>query len=315
MIVRTVLGDIAPEALGYCQCHEHIFLRKGQSFAINPALCMDSEPLSQQELADYRATGGHALVDAQPIGCGRMAGALQRASRASGVSIIASTGFHKLCFYPQGHWIFHAREEELAQLWTDEIMQGAFDSADGGAPEQPLDCRAGILKIALDGCGISGRYDVLTRAALSACRSSGAPLLCHVEKGADPWQLVRLMQRRGIAPQRLILCHLDRAAPDSHLHTSLAKEGVWLEFDTIARYKYHSDEAEIALIDQIAQAGYLHRLLLSLDTTNQRLLAYGGQIGLTYLLTVFLPALRQHGFSPESLTQITNFNPAQALAF
>ena len=57
-----------------------------------------------------------------------------------------------------------------------------------------------------------------------------------------------------------------------------------------------------------------HRLLLSLDTTRERLKSYGGQLGLDYLKTVFLPKLRAHGVSDEQITQITVHNPAAALA-
>ena len=39
--IITVTGRIAPEELGFCQCHEHIAMSKGISYQINPALCMD----------------------------------------------------------------------------------------------------------------------------------------------------------------------------------------------------------------------------------------------------------------------------------
>ena len=37
--VQTVTGPVS--ALGHAQCHEHIYLRKGPSYACNHALCMD----------------------------------------------------------------------------------------------------------------------------------------------------------------------------------------------------------------------------------------------------------------------------------
>ena len=49
-MVRTVLGDIAPADLGWCQCHEHVFLEKGRSFELHKALLMDDYEKSQDEL-------------------------------------------------------------------------------------------------------------------------------------------------------------------------------------------------------------------------------------------------------------------------
>lgn len=39
--VTTVLGGISPEALGFCQMHEHIMLRKGVPASLDPALMAD----------------------------------------------------------------------------------------------------------------------------------------------------------------------------------------------------------------------------------------------------------------------------------
>ena len=56
--IRTVCGDIPPSALGHAQCHEHIYLRKGPGYRINPALCMDDDNRSLRELLDYQSAGG-----------------------------------------------------------------------------------------------------------------------------------------------------------------------------------------------------------------------------------------------------------------
>lgn len=39
-MIRTVCGDIAAENLGYCQCHEHLFIAKGISGEKIPSLSM-----------------------------------------------------------------------------------------------------------------------------------------------------------------------------------------------------------------------------------------------------------------------------------
>lgn len=115
--VTTVLGEISPEALGFCQMHEHIMLRKGVPASLDPALMADDIEKSTQELLMFRTAGGCTVVDAQPIGCGRMATELAEVSLRSGITIISSTGFHVRRFYPSGHWLFDMTEANLEKLF------------------------------------------------------------------------------------------------------------------------------------------------------------------------------------------------------
>ena len=114
--IITVKGKIRPDTLGFCQCHEHIALSKGQSYEINPALCIDDEKKSLEEVIRYKDNGGSSLIDAQPCGCNRMAEVLQRISKKTGVHIIASTGFHKLCFYQKDHWIHSVSQGDMEEI-------------------------------------------------------------------------------------------------------------------------------------------------------------------------------------------------------
>ena len=82
-MIQSVTGILPPEALTFCQCHEHILLSKGVSWQRNHALCMEDIQKSMQELLDYRAAGGSTIVDAQPVGC----------NRTRTVSILPSIGF------------------------------------------------------------------------------------------------------------------------------------------------------------------------------------------------------------------------------
>jgi len=92
--------------------------------------------------------------------------------------------------------------------------------------------------------------------------------------------------------------------PDRYIH--LLREGIYLEFDTIGRFKYHDDLAELKCIQHLADAGYIGRLLLSLDTTKTRMKSYTPDgIGLDYILRVFLPLLKTSGFTEEELQQLT----------
>ena len=41
MNIMTVTGQVEPSSLGFTQSHEHILLRKGQSYLVSPQLWQD----------------------------------------------------------------------------------------------------------------------------------------------------------------------------------------------------------------------------------------------------------------------------------
>ena len=312
-MIQTVTGLIPPETLTFCQCHEHILLSKGVSWQINPALCMDDLEKSRQELLDYRAAGGSTLVDAQPVGCNRMTQELVQLSRDSGVQIIASTGFHKACFYPAGHWLHTFSRQQLAEVYRHELTEGMYVDADNAAPERSVTAKAGLIKTALD-TEFSPLYEKLFQAAADAQQATGAPLMIHVEVGSDPVRLFAFLTERGVPAASMLFCHMDRSSPDFRQHEFLLEQGAYLEYDTIGRFKYHSDEEEIRLIRQVLDGGFARQLLLSLDTTAQRLKRYTPEgIGLTYLLKAFLPMLKSSGVSEETIDLICRENCRFAL--
>ena len=95
----------------------------------------------------------------------------------------------------------------------------------------------------------------------------------------------------------------------------MLESGAFLEFDTIGRFKYHSDEQEIELFRRHIADGFGRQLLFSLDTTRARLSAYGPtEVGLDYIHRVFLGKMRQAGITEEQIRQISAENPRRALA-
>ena len=117
-IITTVTGDIPSQTMGMCQFHEHIMVRRGIPADLNPALCADQIEKSRDEVEGFFQAGGRAIVDAQPIGCGRMPAELVRIAEETGVHIVASTGFHLQSFYPREHWLYTASETCLEDLFA-----------------------------------------------------------------------------------------------------------------------------------------------------------------------------------------------------
>lgn len=307
MGITTVLGNILPDELGFCQSHEHIYIRSCPAQAGGP---IDDAEKSLAELAAFYQAGGRAIVDAQPVGCGRDAVVLERLAQQSGVHIIASTGFHKLSYYPAEHWVFATSEGELARLFTCELLEGMFLDADAAFPRRPSRIRAGQVKAALESEGLTPPYRNLFGAAANAAKTAHCPLMVHIEQGSSPLVLADFLESRSLAPDQLVFCHLDRAIPDLAVHKELCRRGMYLEYDTIARPKYHDDEKELNIIEEMLAAGYGERLLLSLDTTGARLESYGGTPGLAYIMSGFIPKMRKRGFSEAQIWRFFVENPA-----
>ncbi len=306
--VQTVLGTVEKNGLGHCQMHEHVFVAAGPATEKFSALLIDDEALSAQELDAYRKAGGGMILDAQPGGAGRNAQALRRMSEKSEVHIVCVTGFHLPMFYPADSLIRAESEEALYERFLGELTLGCRDER-GGEP-----VRAGAVKAALSAEGCVGRLAVQLRAAARAAAEAEAPLLLHTEKGAGALEALALCQECGLAPSRVLVCHVDRQAEDFAPHEAIAKAGAWLEYDTIGRFKYHDDESEFRLIRHMTQLGFGKQLLLSLDTTRERLHSYGGTLGLTYLLETFLPLLQADGLSRTDIEMMTLGNPLRAFS-
>lgn len=316
--IQTVLGVLEPERLGFCHSHEHLFLAEGFPATLNPDLCIDDIELTVEELQTFRTSGGQAIVDAQPLGCGRMERELAEASERTGVHIVASTGFHKLAFYPRDHWIRTMDEEELAELFKSELVRGMLTGTDKGHPasEQAvrLEAKAGLIKTAVDAERMADPDKKWFAAAAEAAKAAGAAIMCHTEGPDQALWLLDFYERRGIEPSRVILCHLDRRLERMDVNLELAGRGAYLEYDTIGRYKYHDDESEARWISAMLEAGHEDRLLLGLDTTRARLRSYGGGIGLTFLRNVFLPLLQAEGVTSAQMAKLMVHNPARAFA-
>lgn len=304
----TVTGPVAPGLLGHCQMHEHLMVSRGPNTDRIPELLLDREDLSCAELLSYRAAGGMSLLDAQPGGAGRNAAALNRISENSGVHIITVTGYHLSAFYRPGSPLETPDEDGLCAHFISELREGVLES------DTRLSIRAGAVKAAIGADGLAGNAAVRLRAAARAAAACDVPLLVHTEKGFCGVQAVKLCIAMGMPVRKVLICHADRQADDYAIHEAIAETGAFLEYDTIGRFKYHDDATECRLINHMVDRGYAGRLLFSLDTTAKRLSAYGGNIGLTYLMLEFLPALRGMGISEETLHAITVLNPQVAFS-
>ena len=310
--IQTVLGFVDSNEIVHVQPHEHLMLEKGHAASTNSDLCIDNVDVTVSEVKKLPARS--LVVDAQPIGAGRMAMDLIRVSKRTGVHIVASTGFHKSMFYWRDHWIHNESAEILTALFVSEIQKGMYVGNGIERPTKKVDAKAGLIKTAVDKKGLTPYYQMKFEAAAEASLLTNVPIMVHIEKESDPFEIIQFLTDKQVAAKKIILCHLDRTHHDYGLHKEVAATGVYLEYDTIGRFKYHSDDQEIELIHHMLNSGFQESLLISLDTTRARLQAYGGEIGIDYLTKTFIPKLKVSGISDKTISTLVLDNPLAALS-
>ena len=185
-VVRTVLGDVDPAALGRVNYHEHLF----QVSPLLPGDELDDEAASGAEAGFLKASGFEAMVDATPFGLARDPAALARISAATGLHIIATTGRHREAHYGADHPMQVWTADRLAALFVSDITRGmpADDAAVFETPDVPSASapeggavRAGMLKGGVDYWRISPFERTTLLAVAAAHRATGAPVMVHLE--------------------------------------------------------------------------------------------------------------------------------------
>ncbi len=308
--VVTVSGPVDPAVLGVVDAHDHLFLDspalKGQSI----------EDLDRviAEVDDARESGIRTIVEMTPIGLGRRPARMRAASEATGVHVIAASGYHRDAHYPADHWVHAATAELLADRILADLRVGMHpaDWLDASLPPDPA--RAGAIKGGASYQRISRSEARRLDAIGGASAATDAPVLVHAEVGTMGHEIVDRLEAAGARPVRIALAHLDRN-PDPELHAELCARGVTLEYDTVGRTKYHPDSVVLDLIERVAAAGHLDRVLLGLDLGQRDYLrAYDGGPGLRYLMATFAPRLRRR-LGDAAADAILVANPARFYAF
>ncbi|MBN7794295.1 phosphotriesterase family protein [Microbacterium esteraromaticum] len=312
-VVRTVLGDVEPAALGRVNYHEHLF----QVSPLLPGDELDDEQSSSAEAALLRASGFETMVDATPFGLGRDPAGLARISTATGLGVIATTGRHREAHYAPDHPTRTADAAQLAALFIADVREGMpATDADPRGPRAlsptGASVRAGMLKGGADYWRISAFERTTLMAIAEAHRATGAPIMVHLEFCTAAHEVLDLLADEGVASDRVVLAHADRD-PDAGLHLSLTERGAYLGYDGYARPRTRSDAELLTLTDTVIAGGGGDRIVLGGDVARAtRYIAYGGMPGLAYLGERYLPRLRS-AVGDAAVDALLTTNPARLL--
>jgi len=302
--IRTVRGDIAPETLGVTLLHEHV-LTMPPAVVKDRDLELSNEAVMTMEVAHLQAAGGRALVEMSPRDYGRNPAGLKRISEATGVHIIAITGWIKEAGYTQ--WSSGRSEQALAEEMIRDIETGMDDT----------DIRAGVIKAGSSKGVITAEEAKVLRAAALAHGKTGALVSTHTEAGTMGVEQAEALMAGGVPAERILIGHCDRNM-DWDYHVRLAKLGVTLGYDQIGKEKYFPDSLRVSFIKRLVEAGYGDQIALSGDLARQAYFpGYGGWRGpgFGYVLWRFAPWLREVGVEAAVIDRMLIETPRRLLAF
>ena len=340
---QTVLGPVAPDAIGVTLPHEHLLIDfkvmfteptaasdKGrawepvsmanlgwirQNFNANlDNLRLLDEQVAQDEIRLFKQAGGSTVVDPTPKTLGRDPRALARIARATGLNVIMGAGYYVAASHPAD--MNRRTVDELAREMITDVTTGVADTS----------IRSGLIgEIGTTYPWTENEKKVL-RAAVIAQRETGAALMIHPGRHPGmPMELAEFVRKEGGDLRRTIMCHLCRTIADVRAVIDLAQTGIWLEYDLFGLensfYPYNpsfdmpNDGGRMAHVLALVAAGHRDQILMSHDIAYKTSLVKYGGYGYHHLLVNVVPRLRAKGMDDAGLTRLLVENPARAFAF
>ena len=312
-IVRTVLGDIAPSAMGLTYSHEHIIIEESYATAQNPLFLLNDVDKVTEELQRFYEKGGRTMVDTMPIDCGRNVLKLADVARRSGVHIIVPTGIHLEVYYPPHHWRYRYSEDQLTQLMIDDITLGVDRYDYSGPVVERTDHRAGMIKLATGDEPITLHQEKIFRAVVHAHQATGAPILTHTNYGQHALAQAELFATLGADLRHVVLSHVDRYQ-DIDYQREVLRTGVRVEYDSAFRWKAGQTNWTYDFLQELLPE-FPDQITMGMDAAKHRYWrSYGGQPGLNFLLTTFKDDLEKMGRG-EYYRKLFYQNPQQLYTF
>jgi phosphotriesterase-related protein len=336
--VVTVMGPIAPSAMGVTLPHEHLIsdvsnyppepdsavaralsrrpvditllgALKRNPHAVRDNLRLDDVELAIREASCFKRAGGNTIVEVTPIGVGRDARALRAISAATGLNVVMGTAYYDKVLQPPV--VAQMSQGDIADVFVGELAEGV----DGTG------IRAGIIGELGLSSPIHPEEEKVLRAAACAQKETGAAISVHLFFGREGKDALRILREEAADLERVIMCHVDNRL-ELDYHKALADSGATLEFDGFGIEWYTDqwdvypprDTERIATLARLLDAGYVSQLLLSQDIfTKMQLRQYGGW-GYDHILTNVVPMFKRAGISETQVQVMMVHNPARLLA-
>lgn len=282
---------------GYTWVHEHLHIDLS-GFKNNLDCRLDQYDLICQEMKDLRALGVSNIIEMTNRYMGRSPQFMLDLMRETGINVVACTGYYQDAFFPEH--VAARSVEQLAQEMVDEIVIGI----DG------TELKAGIIAEIGSSEGVITPLEEKVFIAARAHIETGRPISTHTSFSTMGVEQLVLLQAHGVDLSRVTVGHCDlKDNLDNILR--MIDLGAYVQFDTIGKNNYYPDEKRIGMLHELRNRGLLNRVMLSMDITRRSHLKANGGNGYDYLLTTFIPQLRQSGFSQADVDTMLRDNPSQ----
>lgn len=265
---------------------------------------LDDFDVAVAEVQRYARLGGGTIVDATGLAVGRDLARLRELSEATGVAVIAGTGYYLDASQP----------DEVKTLAAEQIRDRILaDLAEGERGVRP-----GMIGEIGVGADFTPAEQRSLRGALLAQRETGLVVQVHLPAWYRLGGVVAdLVDELGVDPAKVVLCHMGPSGADLDYQESLARRGLWIQYDMIGMEVFYadqgvqcpSDEQNAAWLARLLERGHLSQLLVSQDVFLKSLLRHHGGPGYGHLLQYFVPRLERHGFGPADIEQLIVHNP------
>lgn len=336
-VAMTVGGPVRVADLGMTLFHEHLHMDATPLLTVhgyptqaerpfdlaaaaearwNPGSHPDNyrftdDDLVVEELAAFSALGGGCVVDQTPPVLGRDPLALRAISRASGLHVVMGTGHYLAATHEPG--VATTSEDDLAVALLREIRDGA-----GGTGIRP-----GIIGEIGTSVPVHAQEQRVLRAAARAACASGLAVSVHLHPwGRTGGEVLDTLLAEGLAPERVVLGHLNTAAADEPYLRGLADRGAALAFDLfgfdhslLGLGRWPPSDADVADVAAgLVRAGHSGRVLVSGDIgVRTRLVAYGSW-GFGHVPRHVVPLLLARGLTEDEIETLLVAAPAALLA-
>lgn len=302
--IQTVRGKIPAGELGRTLAHEHVLVDFIGAELVSPTRYEADEVVRVvlPHLKQARDLGARALVECTPAFLARDPRLLVRLSEASGLHLLTNTGLYgarKNIFLPA--YAHTESAEQLAARWTAEARDGIAGTG----------VRPGFIKSGVDAEPVlSAVQRKLVAAAALTHAATGLTIAVHTGRGPGLEQL-DVLKEHGVGAAAWVWVHA-QGAKDEDLFAA-AERGAWISCDGLNR---NSVTRHLHLCREFKRRALLGRVLLSHDAGWFDPAKPGGGTFRPFdlLFAVFLPLLRENGFSETEIDQVTVRNPAEAFA-
>ena len=277
---------------GYTLTHEHM------SIDLMPGdLGADSFDKLCEDLREIRRFGVRNIVDLTNQTMGRDVAYVQRLVDATGINIIMSTGFY-LDRYSK--WAIEGKTiDELASEMLHDLQEGIdgtgvsagiIGEVAWSAPE-PTECEL-----------------MMWEAVALVARKADSIVSTHPSYGVQQVPQARFLIERGVAPERIVIGHVEFYPRDNALK-ELLDLGVFIGVDMIGKSVGEGDEYRADLVAKAKRWSCLDQVLLSCDLCRRQDLKSCGGYGYSRLFESFVPLLKQRGIADGDIDLMLRDNP------